>query len=440
MSEQHERRRALLIGVSTSEGHQHPLATEGALDRVAGFLSGRLGFEVECCLGPNATRDGMLTQLEAWVDRCRADASEACLLYYFGHGGRVHFEDQSGLAGEEHGYLTCRPSGAGFEAVLGLEISARLAPLAGPARSTVVILDCCYSGQVVRQGSRVNPVRRLPAPAWAQATLARDHAVAVDSHPDIIRLVGSSPKTESFLRRQARGQIGELTHALLASLDALGEHWQQTTWDALGHMVRQRVIEAVGEGQWVGLAGPRDQLLFSARRSEPPSTVGFVPDRQHGDRGWVRAGALQGLRVGDLWAVTCPWLDEGETRTKALATARITAVELNRAQLRAEGDVDLRTLGSNAAEPWPRAPRSIVAGRWLETLEGLLAQQMPNAHGALPLSWRWGVVDGPELPHEHARVHAGDRIWMLLQAQEHRARHWYVNLVFVTPSGRAWLL
>src|SRR5690606_5090936 len=85
------------------------------------------------------------------------------------------------------------------------------------------------------------------------------------------------------------------------------------------------------------------RLLFSRQEAPPLRTVGFVPD-ESGDGGWVRAGVLQGVRVGDEWTLTELTLDE-QLRPCARARMRVTEVDLNRARLESiTAGVDMRAI------------------------------------------------------------------------------------------------
>lgn len=439
------RRSALLIGVSSANGSVgKSLSVTAAMDRVATVLGGRFGFAVERCEDEATTRLGMLDRLDAWIADCKQTHVDVALLYYFGHGGRVEFSGLPALEEHEFGYVTCRrvePIHADgrrpFEGVLGFELSLKLSGLAAAGRSVVAILDCCYAGQLVRSGRRVEPVHRVPAPAWVRRRLqVSGDALAVDSHPDIVRLAGSSPKREGFARAQAGGHIGLMTQALLHTLDEPGEDWPRATWDGIARRVRQRVIDQVGEGQWVSFAGPREQLLFSPSAVAVPRTVGLVADAEAPWRAWLRVGALQGVEKGERWVVTSPL-----AASEPLARGTVVSVELNRACLEFDDRVDLERLRSNAAHREVEVDDAVASARWLAALSALAVDRQGRHDRELAFAWTWGVTaNGPELPIGGARIASDDRIWFRFESRSERAEHWFIHVIVIDAAGRPWQL
>lgn len=443
-------RRALLIGVSTTNTGSKSLAVGAALTRVARVLEERHGFVVERREDDDATRSEILRGLDAWIADCRDADAGVCLFYYFGHGGRIEFTDLEGHPEHEFGYVTCRriePRDAGgrqpFEGVLGFELSVKLSALAQRGRSVVAILDCCYAGQLVRHGRRVESVGKRPTPDWVRTVLATRHdELAIDSHPDIVRLAGSTPKRESFAQTRPDGQIGVMTKALLATLDEWGEDWQLATWDAMARRVRQRVIDDVGEGQWVSFAGPREQRLFSPDDVAPLRTVGLVVDTRNPRSAWLRVGALQGVEVGERWAVTSPFVEDGRAR-EPLTIGAVDRVELNHAHVQFDEGVDVGRLRSNCAHRVELDENERRGPHLLAALSALARAPEGRHDRELPFAWSWGVarIDGEQiLPSEGATIFTDDRIWFRFEAQTRRARHWFVNVIHVDAAGELWQL
>lgn len=511
-----------MIGVSTTEdGHaaasgpgRRALRTSPALDRVAQVLRDRFEFEVVGCAGEQATRAGIIEALDAWIASCEAEAAEVCLLYYFGHGGRTQFTGVPGGPEQEFGYVTCRRvepiDGEGqrpFEGVLGLELSVKLSALArSPGRSVTAILDCCYAGQQVRAGRPAGGRKRVAAPEWVQDLLAQGHdGLAVDSHPTLVRLAGSTASGHGHIRPGRRGDMGHMTEALLRTIEEFGEDCSRLTWDAVARRVRQRAIDEVREAQWVSFAGPREQLLFSPTIAIIPRTVGLAVHGEHPRRAWLRVGGLQGVAAGDRWAVTSACVGPSG-RTEALAIGVVVELERNRAQLEFAEGTDVDALRSNAAEllaahdriavqaddeglrerlgrsPWLRVadeqrgvwmigargselviddrsgqwpscrwpasdPGEVVdlledrarSTRLLEALPALARAPDRGHHAELPVTWTWGAGAEP-LPQAGATVFADDRIWIRVKSREARARHWFVNIIYIDPLGRPWQL
>lgn len=478
-------RRALLIGVATGV---EPLRITASLDAVARRLTERHGFVVARCEGPQqTTRAAILARLDAWVAEVQREGAEVCLLYYFGHGGRVRF---TGFADHELGYVACerrsRESRV-FEGVLGLELSLALGRLADPGRSVVAILDCCFSGAQVRSGRRVETSRELALPDELAPLLAPGHPLALESHPTIVRLAGASAKREAFARKTPTGHVGVMTRALLDALDELGEAWPRATWDALARRVRQKVIDRVGEGQWVGLAGPGDQLLFSPRRARPRPAIGLVADERHA---WLRAGLLQGVEVGDRWALGTGVVDR-EGRSSPVAIGRVIEVELSRARLELEPGVRVSALRSNLAWPhvaaqavgvaasragidafvldpaWLCASSAEAASLVVSRERGRVVVEDRLGVGASVACVDWRADEIAELLVDKARgarllaalaraatlapplaclplrceprVVEG-RLWLRVTSTSERAQYWFVHLIYLDAAGRPWLL
>jgi hypothetical protein len=240
------------------------------------------------------------------------------------------------------------------------------------------ILDCCYSARTVR-----DPLWRLhESPEWlrelAEQTEGRavDHLLSVTGHPRIVRLAASSSLRTTYPDIHPEGHLGRLTRLFTEAVRATGLQPERLTWDALAHHVREQAIWRLGcEEQWVSLIGPRQRLLFSRREIELPRTVGFVP-RDDGPGGWIRAGTLQGVRVGDEWGLAELMLDH-EQRPRICGRYRVVAADLNRAELQPMCGDSSAPLGASAhllrvqnqaavfVEGPPSARAAVLDSAWL---------------------------------------------------------------------------
>ena len=283
----------------------------------------------------DCTRARLLSALKHWVEAGKKlPRSQPQLLYVHSHGGRASFDDQPGDLAEEVSYYICclghTPDSS--SALLDVELSARLTELADCSENLSVIVDACHSGGQVRTDAELGahphlPVARLGStPAWVRAVFEEvEHSspLAAISHPGIMRLTSSSPARQSY----AVGGMGRFTRQLLDCIDELDQRWPRMTWTMLGSLIRDRLIRARGrnEDQWISLAGPGDRMLFSSTRSRPPRAVGLVTHRL--GRQWIRAGALAGVEVGDLWAPLETLVSgQAEPRFAAMAERRICEV------------------------------------------------------------------------------------------------------------------
>lgn len=272
------------------------------------------GFEdfVQLPTGSQLTRASVHEALDELATR--AGPNDACVVYYFGHGQRVVFEDLAGpFAGRTFSYLRCHRDGE-FDALLDIPLRTRLHRLSRACNNLVVILDACHSGKLVR-----SIPRRHPTPAWLPDDLARHDP---RDAPPIVCLAGAPPLSEAS--RVAEHDIGHLSAELCRALHEIATRRATVSWHALAHRVRGRVITNSGsEHQWIVASGPCERVLFSRESIADTAAVGFVVTREHA---WLRIGTLQGSTIGDRW--TLHDLDE-----RVLAYARVLAVELNRSAL-----------------------------------------------------------------------------------------------------------
>lgn len=143
---------ALVIGISQ---YQHlrrlPIAMNDALDVAATLRASDLcGYpenQVSLLLDDEATRDRIEAELQALARR--TDSDSTVFIYFAGHGGRIRSGPQAG------GYLipVDAPSrrlsgedGYAKSAISEVSLSRLLASI--PARSLMVVLDCCYAGSL----------------------------------------------------------------------------------------------------------------------------------------------------------------------------------------------------------------------------------------------------------------------------------------------------
>lgn len=490
------RRRALLLGVPGSG-----LNVTLAMERLGPVLE-RMGFAVAKLVGRRATRVEILRQLDRLVRS--SEPGDAAVVYYFGHGGRVRFPDLPPPWGEHvFGYVTCHRElrGGPWEAVLDQELSTRLTALDSRCGNVTAILDCCFSGELVRDVA-VHPSdqRTEPASEWVTEALAPKDgaALALDSHPGIVRLCGASSKREAFAVERSGRHIGRLTEALLAVLDEAGEAWPSLCWATAGPRIREHVIEALSmEGQWVNVAGPRARRLFSARAVPVPGVVPAVPAEEPG-RLWLRAGWQQAVGEGDRWAVLSTLVDD-DGKAAVIAEGTVASVGRNRAELVLDGGGERAVPSGSPAvplavsEPMPvDVPSSMIeavrASAWLEPVgEGVSVRVVEQdstlaveqegrpslrlvsgeqgraqalavledrarrwalqrslaaqSSSSCPVRWSWRRVDDPEpLPEAGAVLAVGDRIRIDLSFEGAAPLPWFVAVILVDPAGRLHLL
>lgn len=294
------------------------------------------------------SRSALRETLSNWVKEARP--GQPHLFYFHGHGGRAKFADLPQEQAERISYyLQCfADKENGRSGLLDIEISSWMTELYERCGGNVtVVIDSCHSGGMTRdlRISRIAVQRLSSTPTWIAEVFANatKMSLAANSHPGIVRLTGSSPARWS---RVVKG-MGRFTHHWLASLEQLGTDWRRCSWTLLAHQVRQRVIEAGRrESQWVSLAGPGNRLLFSLTETKPVRAVGLV---DHEGKPWLRAGALTGVKQGDLWAPLAPLLSAAkDPQVEHAGMLEVDEVpQDSRAVLR--GTVETRSLRPHAA-------------------------------------------------------------------------------------------
>jgi hypothetical protein len=378
-------RHALLLGVA-DETPQQVFRPGPSLDAIAGLLRDLGGWTITRIEGREADRDTILSALESLAAAVEPD--DCVLLYCVGHGGVVHIHDlPPPLGGRSVFYLSSFRSGDWrFEGVLDIELSLLLARVDRICGNVTVLIDSCYSAGLVRGPAwdcHESPTwlrelaTRLPDPSDCDALLHPS------SHPSIVRLAGSSSQRASYADRLDDGDLGRLTSLICEVVREAELRIDRLTWDALAHRVREQAIWRLGcEEQWVSLAGPRSRLRFSTREGPLARTVAFVP-RESGDGGWIRAGALQGVQIGEEWTLTELTLDE-QLQPRTCARLRVTEVDLNRALLEpiaaepgarssarslAPGTTALLTRAATREAVWVDGPLGDGRGALRETVE-----------------------------------------------------------------------
>lgn len=380
---------ALLVEVPDWDelGRSVPVASAATMGALLEELG---GWTIVECKGSAATREGVLAALEHMLGTC--GPNDTCLFHFFGHGSMARFAELEPELGDRPvAYLaTLRPPGAPRVGVCDFEISAALTRLDAICENVTAILDCCQSGSMVRSAAIDEP------PTWVSALAARLRAdgglrpgLAAESHPRIVRLAGASSLRTAFARVGPAGKCGLLTHAFVDLVREAGLRCDRLTWDAVAHRIREAASREGGaEEQRVVLSGPRHRLVFSTTTVELPRSAAFVP-RDHAEgvmaggphgrvRGWLRAGSLQGVQVGDRWSLAALTLDDA-LAPRFIADLEIERVELDLAEVTVVADAPvslpvgasamLRELGQRLAvavdEPTGVA-EAIAASGWLQ--------------------------------------------------------------------------
>jgi hypothetical protein len=313
------------------------------------------GWSMDVIEGHAATRAGILDGLGRLASS--VEPEDDVLFYFFGHGGAVRFTDAPAQLGDRPVfYLSASRRHASEEmtGVLDMEMSTILADIDEVCGNVSVILDCCHSAQIVR-----GRVREEAAPSWL-----RDAELEHTPRPGhrIVRLTASSSLNYAFARRLENGSLGLLTEGFVNLVREADGAIDRLCWDTVAHRVREYALQARrNEEQWVTLAGPGHRLLFSREHVVLPRSVGFVADRDDAG-GWLRAGLLQGVELGDVWGIAGLTLD-ARHQPLIRTEVRVVDLDLNRARVESlDGSAEVNCLpdGSSALLLRARERRAIV--------------------------------------------------------------------------------
>ncbi|MGW4461848.1 caspase family protein [Micromonospora sp. NPDC004704] len=344
-------RRALLIGAQTFglAGVEHDIA---AMDEA---LS-RRGMTVERCVGPDATRDGIVAAYERLI--ADTGPADAALVYYSGHGGYAWpLEGESTkVARNDRQFIVPTdfraPTADDFRGITALELSVLLARLTERTSNATVILDCCHSGLMSRNLGAAH-VRQMPGVVRADLDAHHErriraglpvHLVDPTGNKNAVRLVACA--TDQFAHELPRsdgpGRYGLLTRSLIQALDEADG--LRVSWSRLIIRVRHLVQLHVPH-QRPDVEGPFERVLFETENDDSAGWL-FVTDTGDG-RASIAGAALLGVQTGDEFAIM-PGSAAGPATEGRIAFVRVDDVGLTAATGRLVFDVPGTTLPADA--------------------------------------------------------------------------------------------
>ncbi|WP_437677761.1 caspase family protein [Sorangium sp. So ce131] len=360
-------KRALLVGSETA-GLQGAI---GDAERMAEALRW-YGFEVDLCVGGNATREGILAGYRRLIER--SAPSDAALFYYSGHGGRaVNPDYQPGSALPSH--FQCivpvdldATTDDDFRGIMAQELSLLLAELTARTQNATVVLDCCHSACMSRDFSARPKALPRPIISGSRAYMkrlaahgARFDGLHAESNPHAVRLVAAGIDESAFEYTAHSGRhVGVMTESLLLALaDARKVVGGEVTWEAIGSRMRERVL-SMFPTQRPEVEGPCRRIVFEEREV---TRIGALPVVKEQDVVLLRGGRILGIREGDEYAIL-PWSAASLDRKAMLATAQVVEVRAGDAVLElspsdAEIPADARAFVLRSAVP--RRPVRIEA-------------------------------------------------------------------------------
>lgn len=313
-------KRALLIGSRTKDGKGKELqGTENDVQIMALVLK-KFGFEISPCIGSNATRDGILAAWQAIISATSAD--DAVVIYYSGHGSYVEFEpdeweDHPGRDSVKYIVPTDieQSTEDDFRGILDIELSYILRDTTERTRNVTLILDCCFSGRMVRgpsHGIRLVSKYRSTSEKYN----IRKHAkglgldernpgeLLVEGNPNVVRIAAAASTELAYEYQNQQNQtVGILTDTLAEALDETFDQdisWR-TTLLRVREIVRTRSSDPLYQGylQHPQAEGPDTRILFSTK--ERVSGAHLI--KMESKEAILQAGSVAGVRVGNVYVV-----------------------------------------------------------------------------------------------------------------------------------------
>ncbi len=320
-------KRALVIGSQT----RGLSGVENDAHRIA-LLLGARGFACDLRLGSNATRAGILDGYDELIRQSVAD--DCAVFYYSGHGELCRNVDSNATLREFQAIIPFDYDGGtddDYRGITSLELSIKMRQLTDRLKNVTVLLDCCHSSQMSRDGAAHDAVARaLPHPSRFE--LSR-HIEALEKrypgqlgllgaqgNPDAVRVVACAQTESAYEYTNATGsRTGAFTEALVEVLTEVGD--AQISWLLVGNAVRQRVLQRF-PSQRPEIEGPSRRQLFSLTE-EPPTELVSVVTRNGSYQ--IDAGRIHGVTVGDEFAISPRASKEKPTAKAKVTQTRATA-------------------------------------------------------------------------------------------------------------------
>ncbi|MFI6232722.1 caspase family protein [Micromonospora sp. NPDC050784] len=318
-------RKALLIGAQTN-GLTGVFNDVKAMTQVLELR----GFDVQPLVTPNATRAGILDAYEKLI--AGANADDAFVVYYSGHGGRLLAPD-----GRDLQFIVpddyADSDDADFRGITDVELSVLLSRLTDQTPNVTVVLDCCHAAHMSRHADRRVKALLRPAPGrWHPTYASVDRHVqrlvagrlpidrrSLISNPRAVRVVACSP-SESALEGANRDgvEMGLLTDALTRALRE--SDTVRINWSTLMDTIRRHVQTFVST-QRPEVEGPSGRQPFETTELDVLDTLPVALDGT--DRIHLLGAPLLGVEVGDEFALM-PSAATGPKDGPALGHATVT--------------------------------------------------------------------------------------------------------------------
>lgn len=317
MSETPTHGKALLIGINS-----YPLLPGCSLEgcendvlRLRGLLRDKFAFcdaDIETLMSREATQANILAALERLIARVHPD--EPAVLLYAGHGSRVPAAEADSLSGWHE---TLVPYDSGRDLfdnldILDDQLRQWLLRLTERTRCVTMLLDCCHSGTLHRDGIRTmgRAIVRATPPGLGQhpATTPRGLQPGISARPawlphsDRYTVLAACRDRETAHEHTIKTAGGRLTHGALTyflceTLQACGEN---ISYRELFEHTSAAVTAQYGEQHPV-CEGAHDRLAFS-RHSIESGRYALVLSSTDEEL-ILGVGQIHGVTVGSTWDV-----------------------------------------------------------------------------------------------------------------------------------------
>jgi hypothetical protein len=320
-------RRALLVGAQTY-GLAGP---ERDVVAMAAGLAGHGFADIRQCVGPDATRDGIMAAYEQLI--AATEPGDVALVYYSGHGSYIRPlpDEVVEIAANNRQFIVPtdhRESfGDDFRGITAIELSVLLGRLTGKTTNAVVVLDCCHSAMMSRTLSTQVPKQLTKATMLDMAEHLRrrlGEGMPINLSDELgnnhaVRIVACGAEEVAYeqLRWDGSGSYGLLTDAFLRALDEAAE--VPVSWSRLVDRIR-RLVQEEAPHQRPEVEGPAERRLFE---EEPDNSAGSLPAVQVGGRVRLHGASLLGVQAGDRFAIM------PGVATRATAEGRLATVEID---------------------------------------------------------------------------------------------------------------
>lgn len=278
------RRRALLVGIDEYPGFGPECRLEGAVRdalALADLLIDRHGFaeaDVACCLGAQATRQGILAAMERL--RARLEPGDQALFFFSGHGSQMTDREGDEGDGLDETLVPCdsaRSPGPNRD-ITDDEIHLWSVSVLERTPHLVLLFDCCHSATLHRPLWSVRSVvaDRRPVHQLPPSPVGPRREIDPGLSPVVLSACLDSQRAYELPATEIGQARGLFSHHLGF---ALAEAGPATTWREVAEQVR------AGMASWPVKqtsqeSGPDlDTPLFGGGSEATRTAVGSAPSR-----------------------------------------------------------------------------------------------------------------------------------------------------------------